>query len=105
MTERHKEFLFIAILQSMYYIPTDRDTSKFNSCLETFGMEQHVRGPTHVAGHTLDVIITRDTDTIVSNKEVNDPGLSDSDGKISRDHLICFSAFAFKFSLQMFGFV
>ena len=67
-------------------IPTDRDTSKFNSCLDTFGMEQHVRGPTHVAGHTLDVIITRDTDTIVSNIEVNDPGLSDSDGKISGDH-------------------
>jgi hypothetical protein len=50
-------------------------------------MEQYVRGPTHVAGHTLDVIITRDTDTIVSNIEVNDPGLSDSDGKISRDHV------------------
>ena len=49
-------------------------------------MEQHVRGPTHVAGHTLDVFITRDTDTIVSTIEVNDPGLSDSDGKISRDH-------------------
>jgi hypothetical protein len=49
-------------------------------------MEQHVRGPTHVAGHTLDVLITRDTDTIVSTIEVNDPGLSDSDGKISRDH-------------------
>ena len=49
-------------------------------------MEQHVRGSTHVAVHTLDVSITRDTDTIVSNIEVNDPGLSDSDGKISRDH-------------------
>ncbi len=49
-------------------------------------MEQHVREPTHVAGHTLDVLITRDTDTIVSTIEVNDPGLSDSDGKISRDH-------------------
>jgi hypothetical protein len=67
-------------------IPTDRDTSKFNRCLETFGMEQHVRAPTHVAEHTLDVLITRDTDTIVSTIEVNDPGLSDSDGKISCDH-------------------
>jgi hypothetical protein len=81
-----KPIVIVGDLSFHLDIPTDRDTSKFNSCLETFGMEQHVRGPTHVAGHTLNVIITRDTDTIVSNIEVNDPGLADSDGKISRDH-------------------
>jgi hypothetical protein len=92
MTERRKELLFRAILQSMYSnvekclsledvsifattdkpivivgdlnfhldIPTDRDTSKFNRCLETFGMEQHVRAPTHVAEHTSCFSRTRD---------------------------------------------
>ena len=65
---------------------TDRDTVKFTSCLETFGLKQLVRGPTHVAGHTLDILITRDNDSNVSNIEVRDPGLSDSDGKIKRDH-------------------
>ena len=67
--------------------PTDRDTVKFTSCLETFGLKQLVRGPTHVIGHTLDIQITRDNDSNVSNIEVCDPGLSDSDGKITRDHL------------------
>lgn len=56
------------------------------SCLESLGMKQHVQGPTHVAGHTLDVVITGDTDNIVSSIEVMDPGLSDSDGKISCNH-------------------
>ena len=32
------------------------------------------------------MLITRDTESLVSNVEVIDPGLSDSDGKISRDH-------------------
>ena len=49
-------------------------------------MKQHVKGPTHVAGHTLDVIFTRDTDNIVSNIEVKDPGLSDSYENLLRDH-------------------
>ena len=66
--------------------PSDRDSLKFITCLETFGLKQHVKDPTHVAGHTLDVIITRDTDNIVSNIEVKDPALSDSNGKILRDH-------------------
>jgi len=49
-------------------------------------MRQHVNEPTHVAGHTLDVLITRDTDSIVSNISVSDPGISDGSGKTSRDH-------------------
>ena len=67
--------------------PLDRDTMNFTSCLETFGLKQHVTGPTHVAGHTLDVTITRDTDNIVGDIEIIDPGLSDSNGKTLRDHL------------------
>jgi len=47
--------------------------------------------PTHVYGHTLDVVITRDMDEVVSNAVyiyiVTDPGLSDSSGKISNDHV------------------
>ena len=50
-------------------------------------MKQHVTKPTHIGGHILDVIITRDTDNIVSHVDIVDPGLSDSSGKVSRDHL------------------
>jgi exonuclease III len=68
-------------------LPDNRETKKFNSCLDACGMRQLVSEPTHVAGHTLDVMIIRDNDNIVSNIEIQDPGLSDSFGKTSRDHL------------------
>ena len=60
-------------------------------------MRQHVSEPTHVGGHTLDVVITRDTDNTVSDIEVTDPGLSDNTGKASRDHFaVFFNTRAFK---------
>jgi hypothetical protein len=37
-------------------------------------MRQRVTEPIHVAGHILDALITRDTDTTVSNVEISDPG-------------------------------
>jgi hypothetical protein len=40
-------------------IPTDRDAIKFLDILESYCLEQHVVGPTHVDGHTLDLIISR----------------------------------------------
>ncbi|XP_052791708.1 uncharacterized protein LOC128225851 [Mya arenaria] len=76
---------------------SDRDTIKFNSVLQSCGMYQHVKGPTHVQGHTLDVVITRDMENIISAVVVTDPGLSDSSGKIAKDHLaVMFNALAAK---------
>ena len=43
----------------------DNDTKKFMDLLETFSLSQHVSGPTHLSGHTLDLIITRSSDDIV----------------------------------------
>ena len=43
----------------------DYDTKKFMNLLETFSLSQHVSGPTHLSGHTLDLIITRSSDDIV----------------------------------------
>ena len=43
----------------------DNDTKKFMDLLETFNLSQHVSGPTHLSGHTLDLIITRSSDDIV----------------------------------------
>lgn len=60
-------------------------------------MHQHVTEATHVASHTLDVLITRDTDTSVSNIEISDPGLPDNNGNTSRDHFaVVFTASASK---------
>ena len=43
----------------------DIDIKKFTDLLETFSLSQHVSGPTHLSGHTLDLIITRSSDDIV----------------------------------------
>ena len=53
------------------------DTVKFNNILESFGLVQHVNGPTHKKGHTLDLIITRAEDELVNSTEIRDPMLSD----------------------------
>ena len=41
------------------------------------GLTQHVTGPTHKDGHTLDLIITRSFDGVVSTKPVVDTYVSD----------------------------
>ena len=45
-------------------MPGDPATVKFNSLLDAFGLLQHVRAPTHLGGHNLDVIITRSELTV-----------------------------------------
>ena len=52
---------------------------KFTSILESFNLKQRVRGPTHKKGHTLDLVITRAEDDLVTSIEVRDP--------VSSDHL------------------
>ena len=44
---------------------TDPNTIRFNQALYSHGLVQHVVGPTHHRGHTLDILITR--------KDVADP--------------------------------
>ena len=43
----------------------DNDSKKFMDLQETFSLSQHVSGPTHQSGHTLDLIITRSSDDVV----------------------------------------
>ena len=44
----------------------DSDAIKFSDLLESFGLKQHVTGPTHKDGHTLDLIVTQCSDRILS---------------------------------------
>ena len=48
----------------------DREQIQLTSLLNSFGMEQHVSGATHSEGHTLDLVITRQSDNIVNRCEV-----------------------------------
>ena len=47
--------------------PQKPDVCKFLQIIESFGLKQHVTVPTHVAGHTLDLVITRDDCDFLSN--------------------------------------
>jgi len=57
--------------------PGNTDAIKFTSILKPFNPKQHVRGHTHKKEHTLDLLITRADDDLVTSIEVRDPMLSD----------------------------
>jgi len=50
------------------------------------GLQQPIHEPTHVLGHTLDVVISRDTSHIISDVAITESGLCDHIGKLTRDH-------------------
>ena len=58
-------------------IPVDTDTIKLLDLLESFCLQQHVEGPNHIHGHTLDLVITRQSDQIVRSTPRVDRYLSD----------------------------
>ena len=70
----------------------DADAVRFNGTLEAHGLVQHVVGPTHKKGHTLDVVITRDISSLlIGMPTVFEPCLGDTKGNPSSDHLaVCF---------------
>ena len=57
--------------------PTNDESLKFLDLLESVGLEQHVNEPTHTYGHTLDLVITRTGDQILTDSPKTDFCLSD----------------------------
>ena len=47
--------------------PNDTYVRKFKEICDAFGLLQHVESPTHVKGHTLDLILGRSSDNLVLN--------------------------------------
>lgn len=45
----------------------------FLSIIETFSLKQHVTDPSHMSGHTLDLVISRDTDNLLAYCFVAEP--------------------------------
>ena len=66
---------------------THHHTIAMERTVESFDLQQHVHEPTHYCGHTLDVLMSQDNSTIVSNSEVKDIGLCDDNGKLIKSHL------------------
>lgn len=50
--------------------PSETYAKKFLHMLKVFNLEQHVRGPTHKTGNTLDVVITRSDDDFLSGVHI-----------------------------------
>ena len=48
-------------------IPDDNDAKKLLDIINTANLKQHVTDPTHVSGHTLDLVITRVSDNLVDH--------------------------------------
>jgi hypothetical protein len=87
-----KEIIIVGDLNFHVDIESDCDARHFSDTLNTCGLQQHVHEPTHVLGHTLDVVICRDSSNVVSNITVTDPGLCNNDGKLIKDHFaVCFT--------------
>ena len=58
-------------------VPNDPNRVSLLELLESMGLQQHVVTPTHESGHTLDLIITRQCDSVLSSVPVSDYFLSD----------------------------
>ena len=48
-------------------VPNDTDALKFLDLLESLSLDQHVTEPTHIRGHTLDLVITRKIEDILAS--------------------------------------
>ena len=53
------------------------EVSRFTNILSAYGLKQHVEGPTHKRGHTLDLVISNPEDNIIHECQVQDEVLSD----------------------------
>ena len=61
---------------------------RFMHLVEVLGFKQHVIGPTHFAGHTLDLLLLRDCSTLLRGPvSIFDPCLVDRHGNNVGDHL------------------
>ena len=56
---------------------SDKATIKFSSILSDFGLVQHTKTPTHLSGHTLDLVITRADDELMTDTPNTDELFSD----------------------------
>ena len=59
------------------HVETENTASrKFHELLDMFHLKQHVADPTHIKGHTLDVVITRKKKNLVSDLVITENDLS-----------------------------
>ena len=67
-------------------VSTDSHTRRFTEILESCDLHQYVNVPTHYKGHTLDILVSRDTSELICDVDVLDIDLYDNDGNLVKDH-------------------
>lgn len=72
----------------------DLDSIRFLDLLESVGVQQHIKHSTHVGGHTLDLIISRQIDRIILADPRGEQFLSD------HRSILCFLQFEKPLLLQ-----
>ena len=63
------------------------DARQMNEMIDLYNLKQHVTGPTHIKGHTLDIIITPNKDGFLQDLKI-------SENDLSHHHLINFNIVA-----------
>ena len=83
-SEFAKESILLAkeqllIVGDMHHVDdaSEAGARNFLDLLESLGLKQHVRGPTHIHGHTLDLVVTRLAENIILDTPKADRYLSD----------------------------
>src|SRR5882757_5198904 len=71
------EIIFLGDFNIHVDTPTESCSASFLTLLETYNLSQHIDFPTHIKGHTLDLLITRSESTAISNISDFDPCISD----------------------------
>lgn len=93
LTISNSELLLVGDVNIHLDKTDNSDTKQFTESMRSCGLHQHITEPTHVAGHTLDVLITRDKTAakFINDIEVRDIGLCTNKGILVRDHyaIIC----------------
>ena len=55
--------------------PSSKQALEFKNMIQPYGLKQHVNSSTHKSGLTLDLMITRDADTLFENLNVQSRSL------------------------------
>ena len=72
-----ERLLIVGDMNIQVDVSDDADAINFLDLLECMGLTQHMIRPTHRCGHSLDLIITRDLDSLVQTSLISDSFLSD----------------------------
>ncbi len=67
------------------------NTRNFLHSLDSHDLQQHIVDPTHYCGHTLDILVSRSSSTLLQGIYVSDIALCNDEGQLLKDHyaIVC----------------